>query len=198
ERAQRELVDWEGTGTSVMETSHRSKQYDAVHNGTIALIRELLGLGENFHVLFMTSGASMQFALIPMNLLAKDQTADYLHTGSWSKKAIAEAKLFGNVNLAFDGEAVNLMQIPKQEELKLTPGARYVHFTSNNTIKGTQFHTFPEAGDVPLCCDMSSDFLWRPFDPSPFGIIYAGAQKNLGPSGVTIVIIRDDVLAQCK
>ena len=197
ERAQREMLDWEGTGTSVMETSHRSKEYDALHNEAIALLRELLGLPDNYHVLFLTGGASMQFAMIPMNLLSKGQTADYIHTGTWSKKAIAEAKLFCNVNVAFDGETVDLMRIPNQKELKLTPDARYVHFTSNNTIKGTQFHTFPETGKVPMICDMSSDFLWRPFDASKFAMIYAGAQKNIGPSGVTLAIMRDDLLAQC-
>jgi len=198
ERAQKELLDFGGTGTSVMETSHRSKEYEAIHNEAIALIKEFLGLGDTYQVLFVGGGASMQFAMLPMNLLAKDQTADYVHTGTWSKKAIAEAKLFGNVNVAFDGETVKLTRIPKQEELKLTPGARYVHFTSNNTIKGTQWHWLPKTGNVPLVCDMSSDFLWRKFDPSPFGLIYAGAQKNVGPAGVTIVIIRNDVLAACK
>ncbi|MBM3316557.1 MAG: 3-phosphoserine/phosphohydroxythreonine transaminase [Candidatus Eisenbacteria bacterium] len=198
ERAQQELVDWAGTGTSIMETSHRSKEYEAVHNEAIALIREFLSLGENYHVLFLGGGASLQFAMVPMNLLAPDQTADYVHTGTWSKKAIAEAKLFGRVNVAFDGETVGLTRIPRQEELKLTPGARYVHITSNNTIKGTQWHAFPETAGVPLVADMSSDFLWRAFDPKPFGLIYVGAQKNLGPAGVTIVLIRDDILAQCK
>ncbi len=198
EQAAKEMLDWEGTGTSVMETSHRSKEYDALHNEAISLVKELLDLPDNYHVLFLQGGASLQFAMVPMNLLEKDQTADYIHTGSWSKKAITEAKLFGNVNLAFDGETVGLTRIPKQEDLKLTPGARYVHLTSNNTIKGTQFHTFPNTGDVPIVADMSSDFMWRRFDPTPFAIIYAGAQKNVGPAGVTVVIVRDDILAQCK
>ena len=198
ERAQKELTDWDGTGTSVMESSHRSKEYDAVHNEAISLLREFLGLGEQYHVMYLTGGASMQFAMLPMNLLERDQTADYIHTGTWSKKAIAEAKLFGNVNVAFDGETVGLTRIPKQEELKLTAGARYVHYTSNNTIKGTQWHYTPDAGDVPLVCDMSSDFLWKKFDPAPYGMIYAGAQKNVGPAGVTVVILRNDLLEQCK
>ena len=198
ERAQRELVDWAGTGTSVMETSHRSKEYDAVHNEAISLIRELLDLPENYHVLFLQGGASLQFAMIPMNLLSADQTADYIHTGTWSKKAIAEAKLFGQVNIAFNGETVDLMRLPRQEELHLTPNARYVHLTTNNTIKGTQFHTFPDTGQVPIIADMSSDFLWRSFDVKPFGLIYAGAQKNIGPAGVTVVLIRDDIVEQCK
>lgn len=198
ERAQKELLDWMGTGTSVMETSHRSKEYEAVHNEAISLLREFLGLGENYHVLFLTGGASMQFCMVPMNLLSKDQTADYIHTGTWAKKAITEAKLFGNVNVAFDGETVGLTRIPKQDELQLTSGARYVHYTSNNTIKGTQWHWTPETGDVPLVCDMSSDFLWKKFDPAPYGLIYAGAQKNVGPAGVTVAILRDDILKQCK
>lgn len=198
ERAQKELIDWAGTGTSVMETSHRSKEYDAVHNEAVSLIRELAGLDDSYHVLFVGGGASMQFAMLPMNLLSEGQTADYIHTGTWSKKAIAEAKLFGNVNVAFDGETVDLMSIPKQADLSLTPGAQYVHMTSNNTIKGTQFHEFPDTGDVPLFCDMSSDFLWKPIDAKRFGLIYAGAQKNVGPAGVTVVIIRDDILAKCN
>ncbi len=198
ERAQQELLDFAGSGTSIMETSHRSKEYDAVHSEAIALVKEFLGLGDDYHVLFLGGGASTQFAMIPMNFLSSGETADYIHTGTWSKKAIAEAHLFGEVNLAFDGETVELKRIPKPEELKLTPGARYVHFTSNNTIKGTQWHWFPQTGGVPLVCDMSSDFLWRRFDASPFGLIYAGAQKNIGPAGVTLVIIRDDFLATAK
>ncbi|MBD3235594.1 MAG: 3-phosphoserine/phosphohydroxythreonine transaminase [Candidatus Eisenbacteria bacterium] len=198
ERAQREMLDWEGSGTSVMETSHRSKEYDALHAEAIQLVRDLLAVPDNYHILFLQGGASLQFCMVPMNLLAAEQTADYLHTGTWAKKAIAEAKHFGQVHIAYDGEADGLTRVPQQADLQLTPGARYVHFTSNNTIKGTQYHTFPDAGDVPLVCDMSSDFMWRPFDVSPFGIIYAGAQKNVGPSGVTVVLIRDDIVAQCR
>lgn len=198
ERAQKELLDWEGTGTSVMETSHRSKEYDALHNEAISLLREFLDLGDDYHVMFLTGGASMQFAMIPMNLLSEGQTADYIHTGTWSKSAIAEAKFFGNVNVAFDGETVDLKRIPTQDELNLTADARYVHMTTNNTIKGTQFHSFPDTGNVPLIADMSSDFLWRPFDAKKFSMIYAGAQKNVGPAGVTVVIMRDALLQQCK
>jgi len=198
ERAQKELLDWEGTGTSVMETSHRSKEYDALHNEAIALLREHLNINDDYHVMFLTGGASMQFAMIPMNLLSQGQTADYIHTGTWSKKAIAEAKLFGKVNVAFDGETVGLTRIPKQSELNLTPDARYVHMTTNNTIKGTQFHTIPDTGKVPLIADMSSDFLWRPIDATKFAMIYAGAQKNVGPAGVTVAIMHKDLLAQCK
>lgn len=198
ERAQREMLDWEGSGTSVMETSHRSKEYDALHEEAIALVRELLSVPDNYRVLFLQGGASLQFCMVPMNLLATGQTADYLYTGTWAKKAIAEAKLFGTVHVAYDGEVAGLTHVPRQTDLTLTPGARYLHFTSNNTIRGTQHHSFPDAGDVPLICDMSSDFMWRPFDVAPFGIIYAGAQKNVGPSGVTVVIIRDDIVAQCR
>jgi phosphoserine aminotransferase len=198
EQAQREMLDWENTGTSILETSHRSKEYDALHNEAISLLKELLSIPDNYKVLFLQGGASLQFAMVPMNLLTKDATADYIHTGTWSKKAIAEAKLFGNVNLAFDGETVQRKRVPQPSELKLTPGARYVHLTSNNTIEGTQFFSFPDTHGVPIVSDMSSDFLWRPFDVKPFGLIYAGAQKNCGPAGVTLVVIRDDVLAQCR
>jgi len=198
ERAQRELLDWDGTGTSVMETSHRSKEYEAVHNAAITTIKELIGLGDDYHVLFLQGGASMQFAQVPMNLLSPGQTADYINTGTWAKKAIAEAKLFGTPNVAWGGDKGIATQIPKTADLKLTPGARYVHVTSNNTIEGTQFHAFPDTKGVPIVCDMSSDFLWAPFDPKPFGLIYAGAQKNVGPAGVTVVIIRKDVLAMTK
>jgi len=198
ERAQKELIDWAGTGTSVLETSHRSKEYDAVHNEAIALLKEFLALDEHYHVLFLQGGATLQFAMVPMNLLGRDQAADYVNTGHWAKKAMTDAKLFGTVKVAYDGSGNKFTHIPAQNELVLDPHARYVHITSNNTIEGTQYHTFPATGRVPLVCDMSSDFLWRPFDVRPFGIIYAGAQKNLGPAGVTVVIVRDDVLAACK
>ncbi len=198
ERAQRELLDWDNTGTSVMETSHRSKEYEAVHNEAISLVKELIGLPPEYHVLFLQGGASMQFAQVPMNLLSTGQTADYVNTGTWAKKAIAEAKLFGTVNVAWGGDKGNATQIPKTADLKLTTGARYVHLTSNNTIEGTQYHGFPDTKGVPIICDMSSDFLWAPFDPKPFGLIYAGAQKNIGPAGVVAVIIRQDLLDQCK
>jgi phosphoserine aminotransferase len=198
ERAQREMLDWAGTGTSVMEASHRGKDYEAVHNEAISLMTELIGLPANYHVLFLQGGASQQFAVVPMNLLSPGQTADYINTGTWAKKAIAEAKLFGNVNIAWGGEKGDATKIPKLADLNLTPGARYVHVTSNNTIEGTEFHSFPDTKGVPLVCDMSSDFLWAPFDPKPFGLIYAGAQKNIGPAGVTAVIIRDDMLETCK
>lgn len=182
--------NYEGAGMAVMEMSHRSKEYDAIHERTIALVKKLMGIGDDYHVLFLQGGASTQFGMIPMNFL-NGGTADYINTGTWSTKAIKEAKLFGTVNVAFDGNEVDFKRLPKQDELKLTPGAKYLHVTSNNTIKGTQFFDFPKA-DVPLVCDMSSDILSHRFDPKPFGLIYAGAQKNLGPSGVTLVVMRDD------
>jgi len=198
ERAQRELLDWAGTGTSVMEASHRGKDYEAVHNEAISLMKELIGLPDNYQILFLQGGASQQFAVVPMNFLSPGQTADYINTGTWAKKAIAEAKLFGTVNVAWGGDKGNATQIPKQADLSLTPGARYVHVTSNNTIEGTQFHSFPDTKGVPIICDMSSDFLSAPFDPKPFALIYAGAQKNIGPAGVTAVIIRNDLLETAK
>ncbi len=183
--------NYEGAGMAVLEMSHRSKEYDAIHENTKALVKKLMGLGDEWHVLFLQGGASTQFGMIPMNFL-NGGTADYINTGTWSTKAIKEGKLFGTVNVAFDGNEVDFMRLPKQAELKLTPGAKYVHITSNNTIKGTQFFDFPETNGVPLVCDASSDIMSHPLDMSKFGIIYAGAQKNLGPSGVTLVLLHDD------
>jgi len=199
EAARDELLDFQDSGVSVMETSHRSKEYDQVHNDTIALIKELMGLSDRYSVLFLQGGASLQFALTPMNLLAPDQSADYIVTGAWSKKAIKEAKIIANARVAATTEQDGVFRsIPTQDQLDLDPNASYCHLTSNNTIFGTQFRSFPDTGNVPLVADMSSDILSRAFDPTPFGIIYAGAQKNLGPSGVAIVIIRDDILDKCR
>lgn len=192
EKVQDGWFNYRNSGMNIMEMSHRSKDFDAIHNETIDLIKQLLGLDDGWHVLMIQGGASLQFAMAPMNFLHKGQTADYINTGTWSTKAIQEAKLFGNVNVAFDGNEVEFKRIPKQHELKLTDNAAYVHITSNNTIKGTQFLKFPDTKGVPMICDMSSDILSHNFDPSPFGMIYGGAQKNLGPSGVTLVILRDD------
>ncbi|HEY9854754.1 MAG TPA: 3-phosphoserine/phosphohydroxythreonine transaminase [Stenomitos sp.] len=198
-RAQAELLDFEGTGMSVMEISHRSKEYLALHEEAKALVRELMRLPSNYHVLFLQGGASLQFGMVPMNLLGGDRSADYLVTGDWAKKALKEAKLFGKTHVAYSSEGSHFDRVPQADgELSLTPGATYVHLTSNNTIFGTQFHRFPDTRGVPLVADMSSDIMWRPFDVTPFGLIYAGAQKNLGPSGVVLVIIRDDLLAQCN
>ncbi len=199
EAAREELLDFAGSGVSVMETSHRSKEYDQVHNTTIALIKELMGLDENFEVLFIQGGASFQFAMVPMNLLGNGASADYILTGSWSKKAIKEAKIVGAARVAATTEADGVFRsIPKQDDLDLDAKAAYCHLTSNNTIFGTQWRQFPNTGSVPLVGDMSSDILSRRFDPEPFGLIYAGAQKNLGPSGVAIVIIRKDILERCR
>lgn len=196
ERARDEFLNFAGTGMSVLEASHRSKEYDAVHHEAMALVKELLGLTDSYHVLFLQGGASLQFAMVPMNLLGDGASADYVITGSWSKLALKEAKILGNPKVAATSEAENFTYIPTQ--LTLDPAAAYVHITTNNTIYGTQYHSFPDTGAVPLIADMSSDIMWRPFDVRPFGLIYAGAQKNMGPAGVTLVIIRDDLLQKCK
>ncbi len=195
ERAERELVDFAGTGMSIMEHSHRGKAYEAVHNEAIGLVRQLLGVPDDYHVLFLQGGASQQFAIVPMNLLPVGKSADYVLTGAWSQKALKEAKVLGTARVAGSTEAEKkFARIPKQAELELDPAAAYVHITSNNTIFGTQWHWWPEVGTVPLVADMSSDIMWRPIDVTKFGLIYAGAQKNLGPSGVTLVIARKDLV----
>ncbi len=190
ERAKADIPDWEGTGMSVMETSHRSPEYDAVHQEAIALMTELLGLDDDHQVLFIQGGASMQFAMLPMNFVPRGGSADYVNTGTWSQKALKEANIIATGRIAGSSEDEGFTRIPGQEELDLDPNAAYVHITSNNTIKGTQYHGFPVTNGVPLVADMSSDILWRPFDANRFHLIYAGAQKNIGPSGVTIVILR--------
>ena len=195
ERAQKELIDVEGSGMSIIEHSHRGKVYSAVHDEAIALVTELLGVPDTHQVMLMQGGASGQFAMVPMNLLPDGKSADYILTGSWSKKAYAEAGTVGTVRVAASTERdKKFPRVPEQGELDLDGGAAYVHMTSNNTIAGTQFHQFPETGTVPLVADMSSDILWRPIDVSKFGVIYAGAQKNIGPSGVTLVIARKDLI----
>src|SRR5918999_2523027 len=194
EEARRDLVTLPGVGMSVLEISHRSKTFDEIIQGAEADVRGLARIPDGYHVLFLQGGASLQFSMVPMNLLGAGATADYVITGSWSKKALKEAKKVGAVNVAATTEAENFARIPRQDELKLTPGAAYVHFTSNNTIFGTACPSEPEVGDVSLVCDASSDIFSRPIDVGRYGLIYAGAQKNLGPSGVTIVVIRDDVV----
>ena len=192
-KAQDELLDFNGIGLSVMEISHRSKDFDAVIKGAEEKIRKILGVPDNYYVLFLQGGASLQFGMIPMNLLkSKDQQADYVHTGEWAKKAIKEAKLFGKVNIVASSEDKNFSYIPKN--IKFSENAVYVHITSNETIGGIQFQTYPDSGNVPLVCDMSSDIFSRKINVSKFGLIYAGAQKNIGPSGVTLVIIRKDLV----
>ncbi len=194
EQVKSDLPDFQDTGMAVMELSHRSKAYDTIHQSALRLMRELFAVPENFKVLFLQGGASMQFAQVPMNLLGKGKNADYIITGSWSKKALKEAKLYADINIAGTSESTSFNRIPEQDELKLNADAAYCHITSNNTIAGTQYTAFPETGKVPLVADMSSDILSREIDWSKFGIVYAGAQKNLGPSGLTVVIIREDLI----
>jgi phosphoserine aminotransferase len=195
ERAQAELLDLAGTGMSVMEHSHRGKAYEAVHNEAIALVKELLDIPDQYVVLLLQGGASQQFALVPMNLLPAGKSADYVLTGSWSQKAFKEAKAVGTVRLAGTTEKDGKFgRIPAASELSFDTNAAYVHITTNNTIFGTQWHEFPSTGSVPLVADMSSDIMWRPIDVSKFGLIYAGAQKNLGPSGLAVVIVRKDLV----
>ncbi|MCO5044287.1 MAG: 3-phosphoserine/phosphohydroxythreonine transaminase [Kiritimatiellae bacterium] len=193
QEAQANLVDYKGAGMSLMEMSHRGKEYDAVHTEAIANLKRLMGLDDDFSILFQTGGASMQFALVPMNLLGPGQTADYINAGAWGKKAIKEAKLIGNVNIAADTSKEKPSRMPKDSELKLTPGASYLHLTTNETIEGTQVKETPRV-EAPLVADMSSDILSRPRDFAKYGLIYAGAQKNMGPAGVTLVAIRKDLL----
>jgi phosphoserine aminotransferase len=196
EQAQRELVSLPGVGMSVMEISHRSKTFEDILNTAIADIRELAAIPANYKVLMLQGGATLQFSMVPMNLLGAGQTADYVDTGSWADKAIKEAKKVGKVNVTGSTKADSYTRIPAQSELKLTPGAAYVHITTNNTIEGTEWQTLPDVGEAPLVADTSSDMFHGPLDVGRFGLIYAGAQKNLGPSGVTLVIVRDDLLAR--
>ena len=195
QEAQAELVDYKGSGMSIMEMSHRGKEYDAVHSEAAANIRELMGLNDDYAVLFMQGGASFQFAMLPMNFLGEGRTADYVNAGSWGAAAVKQARLIGNVNLAADCQKDIPTRMPDESEMKWTPGAAYSHITTNETISGAQFKTIPETGS-PLVADMSSDILSRPLDYSRFAMIYAGAQKNLGPSGVTLVVIRKDFAEQ--
>lgn len=191
--AQSQLVDYKGAGMSLMEMSHRGKEYEAVHSEAGANLKRLMGLGDDFTILFQTGGASGQFALVPMNLLGAGQTADYINAGSWGGKAVKEAKNIGAVNVAADTSKEKPSRMPTAGELKLTPGASYLHVTTNETIEGTQMKSMPQVA-VPLVADMSSDILSRPLNFSQFGLIYAGAQKNIGPAGVTLVAIRKDLL----
>ncbi len=192
QQAQAELVEYPGLGMSIMETSHRGKVYDAIHEEAQANLRELLGISDDYAVLFLQGGASTQFSMVPMNLLTPGTVADYTNSGAWGGKALKEAKKVGQVNVAADCGKEIPTRVPRPEELRLTPGAAYVHITSNETISGAQWKVFPKT-EAPLVADMSSDILSRPFDVNQFGLIYAGAQKNLGPSGVTLVIIRKDL-----
>ena len=194
EEAQRDLVSLPGVGMSIMEISHRSKAFDAIIERAENGVRELLGVPDNYHILFLQGGASLQFSMIPVNFLPEDGSADYVITGSWGKKALKEAKLTGSVNVAATTEDGNFSRVPGPDELKLDPRAAYVHFTTNETIQGVEWKQEPEVGEVPLIADASSDILSRPIPVEKYALIYAGAQKNMGPSGVTLVIIRDDLL----
>ena len=196
EEAQRDLVAMPGVGMSVMEISHRSATFEGILNTAVADMRALAGIPDNYKVLFLQGGASMQFAMVPMNMLTAGATADYIVTGDWGKKAYKEAKKFGTAKVVGTTESGNFARVPRQEELQLTPGAAYVHMTSNETIHGNQWFFTPDTAGVPLVCDMSSDIFSRTMDVTKYGVIYAGAQKNLGPSGVTVVIIREDLLAR--
>jgi len=194
QEAQAEFLNYKGTGMSIMEISHRSKPYEAINAEAEANLKELLGLGDNYRVLFLQGGASTQFAMVPMNFLPEGRTADYILTGAWSEKALKEAKLFGKTHVAATTADGNYKRIPRMDEIQLSENPAYVHITSNNTIFGTQWNELPSFGQVPLIADMSSDILNKPFVAENFAMIYAGAQKNLGPSGVTVVIIRKDLL----
>jgi phosphoserine aminotransferase len=193
-----ELIDWRGSGMSVMEVSHRSKAFIGVAQEAESLLRELLDVPASYKVLFLQGGATGQFSAIPLNLATADSTVDYINTGAWSKKAIGEAKRLTKVNVAADEAASSYCTVPEQGSLKLTPGAAYVHYTPNETIGGVEFPYVPATNGVPLVADMSSTILSRPIDVSKFGLIYAGAQKNIGPSGLCVVIVREDLIGKAR
>jgi len=194
EEAHAEFLDYQSKGMSLIEMSHRSGEYDAVHAEAMNLVKRLYGLPDNYKVLFLGGGATMQFSMVPMNLMAPGQSCDFTLTGAWAKKAAADAAKIGTVNVIFDGKAENFMTLPDPKSLQANPDAAYFHLTSNETIGGVQWPVFPDTGDVPLVCDMSSDFVSRRIPVQKFGLIYAGAQKNAGPAGTSIVIIREDLL----
>lgn len=197
QEVQQNLLALPGVGASILEISHRSKTFEQIIAQAEENIRRLLNLPEEYHVLFLQGGASLQFSQVPMSFLrGSGRSADYIVTGSWAKRALAEAQREGNVRVVWDGKSDNYNRVPKPGEYQIDPNAVYVHFTSNETIQGIQFPSEPETGDVPLVCDASSDFLSRPIDVKRYGLIYAGAQKNVGPAGVTIVVIRQDLLEQ--
>ncbi len=191
-----EMLDWHGSGQSVMEMSHRGKEYMGIHERAENDLRELLSIPGNYKILFLQGGASMQFGMVPANLLRGRASADYIDTGEWSRKAIQEARRFGAVNVAASSEDRKYTYVPDRETWKLDPNAAYVHFCANETIGGVEFHRTPDVGDVPLVADVSSTFLSRPLEVSKYGLIYGGAQKNFGPAGLTLVIVRDDLLGQ--
>ena len=194
ERAREEMLDWQGSGMSVMEMSHRGKEFMSIAEKASSDLRELMAIPDSHEILFLQGGASSQFAMVPMNLLQGNSSADYINTGAWSKKAIAEGKKFCNVNVAASSEADKFTTIPAQDSWQLNKDAAYVHYTPNETIGGVEFHWIPETGGVPLVADMSSTILSRPIDVAKYAVIYAGAQKNIGPAGLTVVIVRKDLI----
>lgn len=197
ERAQAELLDWQSKGMgSIMEMSHRSKEFVGVAEKAEADLRTLMAIPENYKVLFLQGGASSQFSAVPLNLLDGNKEADYFNTGAWSKKAIAEAKRYASVNIVASSEAENFTCVPQTSSWQLSPNAAYVHYTPNETIGGVEFSDIPEVGNIPLVADMSSSILSKPVDVDRFGVIYAGAQKNIGPAGLTVVIVREDLLGK--
>ena len=196
ESTSKAVLNFAGTGMSIMEVSHRDKRFEDLLNNTIAGLRRVMEIPDNYKVLFLQGGASLQFSMVPMNLLGAGKTADYIDTGNWSNNAIKQARKVGAVNIAASTKEAKYTRLPKDSEIKLTPGACYCHITSNNTIEGTQWHTFPDTQGAPLIADMSSDILSKRIKVSDFGLIYAGAQKNMGPAGVTAVIIREDLVGQ--
>ena len=196
QQAQAELTDWHGSGMSVMEMSHRGKEFLSIASQAEADLRELLAIPDNYRVLFLQGGATSQFAMVPFNLLRGKNTADYINTGAWSKKAIKEAGRFCDVNVAASSEDSGFTTIPAFDSWQLNADAAYVHYTPNETIGGVEYHWIPDVGDVPLVADMSSTILSRPIDVSRYGVIYVGAQKNIGPAGLTVVIVREDLIGQ--
>jgi phosphoserine aminotransferase len=198
EQAQRELLNYHGIGMSVLEISHRSKEYEAINAEAAAQLKRLLSLDDEYRVLFLQGGASLQFAMVPLNFLPAGAVADYLLTGAWADKAYEEASKIGQVRVAASTREEQYRRMPRADEIQLSPAPAYVHITSNETIQGTQWHAWPDVGDRPLVADMSSDILSRPLDARRFALIYAGAQKNLGPAGVTVVLIRQDWLERAS
>jgi phosphoserine aminotransferase len=197
EQIREQIVDTEGQGLSMIETSHRGAMYETVHNGTIELVRELLCVPSDRHVLLLGGGATLQFAMVPLNFLGTGKVCDYVHSGSWAKKALGDAKKVGTVRVAFDGSAGGFTSLPEAGELRVPGDSAYLHLTSNETIGGVQWKRFPEAGPTPLIADMSSDIMSRAIPAERFALIYAGAQKNLGPAGLTVVIISEELVGRC-
>ncbi|MEW9698140.1 3-phosphoserine/phosphohydroxythreonine transaminase [Paenibacillus sp. SI8] len=194
QKAQNEFVEFKGIGMSIMEISHRSAEYEQVHNETQQLLKQIFSIPDGYQIQFLQGGASTQFSMIPLNFLKPGKVGSYVLTGAWAEKAVQEAGLFGEVSIAASSKEQKFMKIPDLSEINIHKDAAYLHLTSNETIEGAQFQSYPDTGNVPLIADMSSDILSRPVDVSKFGMIYAGAQKNLGPSGVTVVIVKEDML----